>query len=178
MHLPLAMTFFFETSISELSIRLCEDKFAKRAAGSGPFEPNFPSLIGGKLRIRPEKPVIKDGFSNILLVRPVAFVYKVFSIAVDVLVPVGFVIFVFLRHSVPFPSWAKGLGVGAGVVGLAAAALRLSLPYYRELGLTADDYVAGMRLSRTLSGVFIGIVISIVVACMRTKPRESANRPV
>jgi hypothetical protein len=114
----------------------------------------------------------------LFLVRPVAFAYKVFSVAADVLVPLAFAAFVLLRRSVPFPPWAKGLGVGAGVVGLAAAALRFSLPYYRELGLTADDYVMGMRLSRTLSGVFTGIVISIVVACMRTKPHKSANRSV
>ena len=84
----------------------------------------------------------------------------------------------FVRRSTPFPSWAKGLAIGAAITGLVAAALGFLLPYYRELGLTADDYVMFMRFKRTLVGVVIGIVISIVVACGRTKARESGERSV
>jgi hypothetical protein len=106
-----------------------------------------------------------------------ALVYKVFSITIEFLVPLGFAAFVLLRRSPAFPRWAKGLAVAAAIVGLAAAVLQLSLPHYRELGLTADEYVLLMRLSRTLGGVVVGIVISIVVACMRTRPHEGADRP-
>lgn len=102
-----------------------------------------------------------------------AFGGQFFARALEILFPLAFAAFVLLRRSTPFPSWAKGLAVGAGVVGLAAPALQLSLQYYRELGLTGDDYMLGMRVSRMLSGVFIGIVISIVVACGRKKPGES-----
>jgi hypothetical protein len=61
---------------------------------------------------------------------------------------------------------------------IVAAALGFLLPYYRELGLTADDYVVLMRLKRTLVGVVIGIVISIIVEFGRVKPRESGERLV
>ena len=101
-----------------------------------------------------------------------------FSRAVEVLFPPAFAAFVLLRRSPPFPSWAKGLAIGAAVAGLAAAALDFLLPHYRELGLTADDYVMLMRSRRVIVGVVMGIVISIVVACMRRTPRESGERSV
>jgi hypothetical protein len=107
-----------------------------------------------------------------------AFDGQFFARALEVLFPLAFAAFVLLRRSTPFPSWAKGLAIGAAITGLIAAALGFLLPYYRELGLTDDDYVVLMRLKRTLVGVVIGIVISIVVACERPKSRESGERSV
>jgi|ERR1700736_1543418 len=80
-----------------------------------------------------------------------------------------------LRRS--FPPWAKGLAIGAAVVGLGATALSFLLPHYRELGLTSHDYVVLMRCKRTLIGIVMGIVISIVVAC-ETRSRDRGDRSV
>jgi hypothetical protein len=107
-----------------------------------------------------------------------AFDGQFFARALEVLFPLAFAAFVLLRRSTPFLSWAKGLAIGAAITGLIAAALGFLLPYYRELGLTDNDYVVLMRLKRTLVGVVIGIVISIVVACERPKSRESGERSV
>jgi len=107
-----------------------------------------------------------------------AFDGQFFARALEVLFPLAFAAFVLLRRSTPFLSWAKGLAIGAAITGLIAAALGFLLPYYRELGLTDDDYVVLMRLKRTLVGVVIGIAISIVVACERPKSRESGERSV
>jgi hypothetical protein len=107
-----------------------------------------------------------------------AFDGQFFARPLEVLFPLAFAAFVLLRRSTPFPSWAKGLAIGAAITGLIAAALGFLLPYYRELGLTDNDYVVLMRLKRTLVGVVIGIVISIVVACERPKSRESGERSV
>ena len=107
-----------------------------------------------------------------------AFNGQFFAHALEVLFPLAFAAFVLLRRSTLFPPWAKGLAIGAAITGLVAAALGFLLPYYRELGLTADDYVVLMRLKRTLGGVVIGIVISIIVAFGRPKPRESGERSV
>jgi hypothetical protein len=103
---------------------------------------------------------------------------RFFALAIEVLFPVAFAGFVLLRRSRPFPSWAKGLAVGAAVAGLAAAVLDFILPYYRELGLTTRDRVVLLRLSCALAGIVIGIVISIIVACMRTKPDERGEHSV
>jgi hypothetical protein len=105
-----------------------------------------------------------------------AFDAQFFARALESVFPLAFAAFVLLSRSTPFPSWAKGLAIGAAITGLVAAALSFLLPHYRELGLTIDGYVALMRLKRTLVGVVIGIVISILVARGRTKPRESGER--
>jgi hypothetical protein len=107
-----------------------------------------------------------------------AFDGQFFARAVEVVFPLAFAAFVLLRRSTPFPSWAKGLAIGAAITGLVVAALGFLLPYYRELGLTPDNYVVLMRLKRTLVGFVIGIVVSIIVACGRSKPRESGERSV
>jgi hypothetical protein len=107
-----------------------------------------------------------------------AFDGQFFAGALEVLFPLAFAGFVLLRRSTPFPSWAKGLAIAAAITGLVAAALGFLLPYYRELGLTADHYVTLMRFRRVLAGVVIGIVISIIVACRRPKLRESGERSV
>jgi len=110
----------------------------------------------------------------------VALFYNLFASAIEVLFPPAFAAFVLLKRSSPgpFPSWAKGLAIGAAVAGLVAAVLHFLLPHYRELGLTADDYVVLMHFWRTLVGVVMGIIISIVVACMRTRRRESGDGSV
>jgi hypothetical protein len=98
-----------------------------------------------------------------------------FARALELLFPPSFAVFALLRRS--FPPWAKGLAIGAAVVGLGAAALSFLLPHYRELGLTDHDYIVLMRCKRTLVGVVMGIVISIVVAC-ETRSRDRAERSV
>ncbi len=107
-----------------------------------------------------------------------AFDGQLFAGALEVVLPLAFAAFVLLRRSMPFPSWAKGLAIGAAISGLVAAAVGFLLPYHRELGLTHDNYVVLMRLKRTLVGIVIGIVISIIVACGRPKPREGGERSV
>ena len=115
-----------------------------------------------------------------IIVRPVALFYKLFGVAFEVLFPPAFAAFVLLKRSRPgpFPSWAKGLAIGAAVAGLVAAVLHFLALHYRELGLTLDDYVVLMHFWRTLVGAVMGIIISIVVACMRKTPREAGERPV
>jgi peptidoglycan biosynthesis protein MviN/MurJ (putative lipid II flippase) len=110
----------------------------------------------------------------------VALFYKLFGTAVEILFSPAFAAFVLLKRSSPgpFPSWAKGLAIGAAVAGLVAAGLHFALPRCRELGLRDDDYVELMHFWRTLVGVVMGIIISIVVACMRTRRRESGDGSV
>jgi hypothetical protein len=100
------------------------------------------------------------------------------SLAVDVLIPPGFAMFVLLRRSKPFPVWAKALSIAGAVAGLAAAALGFLLRHYPQLNLTTDYRGLFLRFKFMLSGMFIGIAISIVVACMRTKPGEDRQRSV
>ena len=116
----------------------------------------------------------------LFLVRPVTLSYTLFANALELLFPPAFAAFVLLRRSSPgpFPSWAKGLAIGAAVAGLVVAVLHYLALHYRELGMTLDNYMVLMHLRRTLAGVVMGIVISIVVACMRKTPRESGERPV
>jgi hypothetical protein len=103
-----------------------------------------------------------------------AFDGQFFAGALEVLFPVAFAAFVLLRRSSPgpFPSWAKGLAIGAAVVGLLVAVLHYLALHYRELGMTLDNYMVLMHLTRTLAGVVCGIIISIVVSCMRARRRE------
>ena len=98
-----------------------------------------------------------------------------FARAVEVLFSPSFAVFALLRRS--FPPWAKGLAIGAAVVGLGVAALSFLLPHYRELGLTDHDYVVLMHWKRTLVGVVVGVAISIVVAC-ETKGRKRGEGSV
>jgi hypothetical protein len=103
-----------------------------------------------------------------------AFDGQFFVGALEVLFPVSFAAFVLLRRSSPgpFPSWAKGLAIGAAVVGLLVAVLHYLALHYRELGMTLGNYMVLMHLRRTLAGVVGGIIISIVVSCMRERRRE------
>ena len=99
--------------------------------------------------------------------------------AVELLFPLLFAAYVLRRSSPgPFPSWAKGLAIGAAVVGLVVAVLHYLALHYRELGMTLDDYMVLMHFKRTLEGVVYGIIISIVVSCMRTVRRENDNGSV
>jgi hypothetical protein len=98
-----------------------------------------------------------------------------FGRTLEVIFPPSVAVLALLRRS--FPPWAKGLAIGAAVVGLVGAAVSFLLPHYRELGLTADDYVMLMRLRFVLAGVVMGIVISIVVAC-ETKGRKHGEGSV
>jgi peptidoglycan biosynthesis protein MviN/MurJ (putative lipid II flippase) len=105
----------------------------------------------------------------------VALFYKLYGVAVEVLFPTAFAAFVLLKRSSPgpFPSWAKGLAIGAALAGLVAAVLHYQALHYRELGMTLGNYMVLMHFWRTLVGVVMGIIISIVVACMRKPRRES-----
>ena len=108
-----------------------------------------------------------------------ALSYTLFANAVELLLPLVFAVYVLRRSSPgPFPSWAKGLAIGAAVAGLVVAVLHYLALHYRELGMTLDDYMLLMHLRRTLAGVVFGIIISIVVSCMRTMRRESDNGSV
>ena len=101
--------------------------------------------------------------------------YKLFADAVELLIPPAFAMFVLLRRSSPgpFPSWAKGLAIGAAVTGLVVAVLHYLALHYRDLGMTSDEYMVLMHFRRTLAGVVIGIILSIIVSCMRTTPPET-----
>ena len=106
-----------------------------------------------------------------------AVIYELFANAFELIFPVAFAAFVLLRRTNPFPSWAKILAIGVAAAGLVVAALNYLLPHYRELGMTTDSYIMLMHFRRTLAGVVIGIVISILVSCARTtspRKRESA----
>jgi hypothetical protein len=96
--------------------------------------------------------------------------------ALELLFPVAFAAFVLLRRSSPgpFPSWAKGLAIGAAVVGLLVAVLHYLALHYRELGMTEHEYMLLMHWKRTLAGVVSGIVISVVVA-IETMRHERAR---
>ena len=102
--------------------------------------------------------------------------YTLFANALELLFPLVFAVYVLRRSSPdPFPSWAKGLAIGAAVVGLVVAVLHYLALHYRELGMTLDNYMVLMHLRRTLAGVVFGIIISIVVSCMRDRRREKDN---
>ena len=99
-----------------------------------------------------------------------------FARAFEVLFPLAFAAFVLLKRSTTFPTWAKGLAIGAAITGLVVAALEFLLPHYRELGLTADSYLMLTRLKHQLVGFVGGIGVSILIACGRLKRRESGER--
>ena len=105
--------------------------------------------------------------------------YTLFASALELLFPLVFAVYVLRRSSPgPFPSWAKGLAIGAAVAGLVVAVLHYLALHYRELGMTLDNYMVLMHLRRTLAGVVCGIIISIVVSCMRERRRESDDGSV
>jgi hypothetical protein len=108
-----------------------------------------------------------------------ALSYIVFANALELLFPLVFAVYVLRRsRPVPFPSWAKGLAIGAAVTGLVVVVLNSLALHYRELGMNLDNYMVLMHVRRTLAGVVIGIIISIVVSCMRERRREGDDGSV
>lgn len=108
-----------------------------------------------------------------------ALSYTLFANALELLFPLMFAVYVLRRsRPVPFPSWAKGLAIGAAVVGLVVAVLQYLALHYRELRITLDDYMVLMHVRRTLTGVVFGIIISIVVSCMRERRHEGGDGSV
>ncbi len=91
-------------------------------------------------------------------------VWFVASTVIELLVPVWFVAFVLFRRSKPFPMWAKAVSVVAGVAGLTAAYLGFLLHNYPQLGVATGGRALLLRSRFIFSGVFLGILISILAA--------------
>jgi hypothetical protein len=88
----------------------------------------------------------------------------------SMLIPIGFALWVWLDRRSSFPRWAKVMSLVGCLAGIGWDIITLLQP---PLSMNRYPFLLAVSVKQVLVGIFIGIAITIAIACPYRKPDES-----